>query len=74
MYLTIGTAGAKVGNNIIFATDHRSQKTITGEYGYGRVTVYNASALHFEFVEAGPSDNSNPGQVLDDVWIRRKRS
>ena len=74
MYLTIGTAGANVGTTIQTATDSRLDKTITGVYGYGRVTVYNASALHFEFVEAGPSDNSSLGQVLDDAWVLRYRS
>jgi Iron/zinc purple acid phosphatase-like protein C len=47
--------------NVIFQT-----------YGYGRVTIKNATTLHCEFIRAGyePNDPS-AGTVLDDVWIVR---
>ena len=74
IHLTIGTAGAKLRTKNIIYPNRWSQKSIMGEYGYGRVTVSNASMLHFEFVKAGPKDDNHTGQVLDDVWIARDRS
>lgn len=41
-------------------------------YGYGRLTVKNATALHFEFVQAS-FDANETGTVLDDIWILRDR-
>jgi len=51
-----------------------SKKVILQELGYGRMTVKNATALHFEFVKAG-SNATDPssGDVLDDIWILRDR-
>lgn len=41
-------------------------------FGYGRVTIQNATALHFEFIRAGYEPNDpQAGTVLDDVWIYR---
>jgi Iron/zinc purple acid phosphatase-like protein C len=48
--------------------------TIGQTYGYGRVTIKNATALHFEFVEAwNEMDSASSGDVLDEVWIFRGR-
>ena len=52
IYLTIGTAGALLRPNNTLNANSWSQKSIMGEYGYGRITVFNASAMHFEFVKA----------------------
>jgi Iron/zinc purple acid phosphatase-like protein C len=41
-------------------------------FGYGRVTIHNATALHFEFIRAGYEPNDpQAGTVLDEVWIVR---
>ena len=73
IHLTIGTAGTKLEKNRILS-QHWAERFILGEYGYGRVTVVNSSALYFEFVRAGSNSDNRTGQVLDDVWITRNRT
>jgi len=71
-YLTIGTAGTSLDRVTNYYTTWL-EKYVRGQYGYGRFTVHNASALHFEFVQAGPQGDPSTGQILDDVWITRNR-
>ena len=71
-HITIGTAGAHFDNTRLYET-HWSAKNIMGKYGYGRITAANnASALHFEFVQAGANDDDNAGTILDDVWLTKR--
>jgi hypothetical protein len=70
-HITIGTAGAHFDNTRLYET-HWSAKNIMGEYGYGRITAANASALHFEFVQAGADDDDNAGTILDDLWLTKR--
>jgi hypothetical protein len=70
-HITVGTAGAKLDHHIPFYNASWAARNIQGVYGYGRITIPNATALHFEFVRAGAQDDKAAGSVLDDVWIRK---
>jgi Iron/zinc purple acid phosphatase-like protein C len=72
MHITVGSAGAHLDDSYIYANGW-TKKVILGEYGYGRITVHNASALRFEFVKAGDVNDTTSGEVHDDVWIVRHR-
>ena len=74
IHLTIGTAGAHLDDaEIDIFVNSWTAAVILQEYGYGRMTVKNASALHFEFVKAGNETDPSAGDVLDDIWILRDR-
>ena len=83
MHITVGTGGANflIGEKPIVQT--WSAKFIQETYGYGRVTVVNASSMHFEFVMVAEAADGlvntavgapTTGQTLDDVWITRARN
>jgi len=72
-HIIVGTAGAYLDNSK-FYSNHWSVKNIQGEYGYGRITVANSTAMHFEFVKAGAEDDKTSGKVLDEVWITKTQS
>lgn len=72
IHITVGTAGASL-DLAPFYKSSWSRKHIVNTFGYGRVTVMNSTAIHFEFVKAGPKDDPGSGKVLDQVWIRRNR-
>eukprot|EP00934_Nitzschia_sp_Nitz4_P002306 Nitzschia sp. Nitz4//scaffold36_size144017//141374//142942//NITZ4_003121-RA/size144017-processed-gene-0.281-mRNA-1//-1//CDS//3329549561//2306//frame0 len=69
-HITVGSGGAMLDGMGYYGTNW-ADRTIREVYGYGRVTVVNATALHFEFVQAGPEDDNTTGTVLDHVWIYR---
>jgi hypothetical protein len=74
MHLTIGTAGAHLNDaDIGIFTNSWTDNVIVQTYGYGRMSVQNASVLHFEFIKAGNGTDPTAGDVLDDVWIFRER-
>jgi hypothetical protein len=64
-HITVGSGGAELDSIGLFDQDW-TESYIQG-YGYGRITVSNATALHFEFVSA------EDGLVLDDTWIRHQQ-
>lgn len=70
--LTIGSAGARLDETWLYPNSWTA-KFIQQEYGYGRITIMNATALHFEFVKVGDSDDATSGEVHDDFWIHRDR-
>ncbi|CAB9510615.1 Probable inactive purple acid phosphatase [Seminavis robusta] len=70
LHITVGSAGARMENNTVFDTVW-TKKYIPGVYGYGRVTVENATAMHFEFVQAGRNFEPWAGHVLDDAWLTK---
>jgi hypothetical protein len=72
MHITVGSAGAHLDDTFVYANGW-TKKVIMGEYGYGRITIRDATALHFEFVKAGDANDTTAGQVHDDVWIIRRR-
>lgn len=65
VYFTVGTGGHKLDTGPLLPprlTEH-SDNT---RFGVGRATVYNATAMHWEFVAVG-------GEIVDEAWIRRDR-
>ena len=72
IHITIGTAGAHLDVAELYPNKW-SAKFIQQEYGYGRVTVSNASTILFEFVRAGAADDDRSGEVLDSIVISRNR-
>uniref|UniRef100_K3WU61 Purple acid phosphatase n=1 Tax=Globisporangium ultimum (strain ATCC 200006 / CBS 805.95 / DAOM BR144) TaxID=431595 RepID=K3WU61_GLOUD len=61
VHIMVGSGGASVDDESYYSVDW--SRKVLQDYGYGRVHVYNASHLHFEFV----SDTSEA--VKDSVWI-----
>jgi acid phosphatase type 7 len=72
MHITIGSAGALLDDTFLYPNGW-TDKFIKQEFGYGRITVVNASAMLFEFVKAGDTNDTDAGEVHDDVWILRDR-
>ena len=72
MHITVGSAGAALDTPGLY-WNRWTERYIKGNYGYGRVTIANASALHFEFVKAGAANDTSAGETMDDVWIMRDR-
>jgi hypothetical protein len=60
--ILVGTGGAGYSTNVESAQPAWNEEYFF-EWGYGRITVYNASALQWQFVA-----DSN-GTVLDSAWI-----
>ena len=70
LHITVGTSGAQLRHGHLYPTIHWTEKFIKGVFGYGRITVANASALHLEFVRAGSNSTcDDAGTVLDETWI-----
>lgn len=72
IHITVGTAGAALADRDLYS-NHWTAKHIKQEYGYGRITVANATALRFQFVKAGDINDTSAGEIHDDVWILRDR-
>ena len=71
-HITVGSAGAQL-NTVGLYWNWWTAKSIRGVYGYGRISVANSTALHFEFVKAGDANDTTAGDTLDNVWIVRSR-
>ena len=65
-HITIGSGGARLE----VALHRRASWTAKAlrEFGYGRITIMNSTALHFEFVKVD-KDNSSSGMIDDEVWL-----
>jgi acid phosphatase type 7 len=72
MHITIGSAGAEFTLSDMYPNSW-TEKFVMGNYGYGRITVANATAMLFEYVKAGDEKDEKAGSVLDSVWIKRER-
>jgi hypothetical protein len=73
LHLTIGSAGARLDQTVLYSNSW-TDKFIPHEYGYGRISILNASALHFEFVKVDDKDdNTTNGEVRDEFWLHRYR-
>jgi hypothetical protein len=46
-----------------------SAKLIKQEYGYGKITVMNSTALSIR--QGGDQNHTSSGDIHDDVWIRQ---
>lgn len=73
VHITVGAAGARLRHGILYPNKW-TDKFIKGTYGYGRITIANATALHFEFVQAGDVEDPDAGNVLDEAWILKETS
>ena len=62
-HITIGTAGAQLDWAPLLRRSWG--RFYSAEWGYGRITVANSTALHFEFV------SDKDGSTRDSVWLRR---
>jgi acid phosphatase type 7 len=71
-HITTGTAGAQLDMAGLY-WNWWTAKYVKGHYGYGRITIMNSTALHFELVKAGDVNDTSAGDTLDDVWIIRHR-
>lgn len=75
IHITIGAAGAPLDSYYAATYDNEwTDLYLRGVYGYGRLTVANATAMHIEFIRHGEKGDPLAGEVLDDVWIHRDRS
>ena len=76
MHITIGTAGAHLNEAMsLYRRPVWTDQIIFQTYGYGRVTVANRSAIHFEFIKAGNEQHdTTAGTVLDDAYIIRNEN
>lgn len=63
-YITVGTAGADLTNATLLEQNWTAASLI--EWGYGKVTIFNASTLYFEFIA-----DDEVGTVKDYVWINK---
>jgi len=73
MHITVGTAGGWLDGEGLYANTW-TQKYIHTEYGFGRITVHNATVMQFELVRAGGIDEEGAGDTLDEVWLVRDRT
>jgi len=69
-HITVGTAGARLDYGYHLITGLKWTEKFLLEYGYGKVTVYNSSTIHWSFIS---SHGDYEGEKLDEVWIRRPR-
>ncbi|KAL7543835.1 hypothetical protein ACHAXR_013183 [Thalassiosira sp. AJA248-18] len=66
-YATVGTGGAPLGLALGKILPNEYTEFVDKEHwGVGRVSVFNESALQWEFVAVG-------GNVIDEVWLTRDR-
>jgi hypothetical protein len=72
MHICVGSAGAHLDMALLYPQQW-TEVFIEQEWGYGRITVQNASALHYEFVKAGADGDPSAGKIRDDVWLIRDR-
>lgn len=67
-HFTIGSAGGSADSVGLYNKDWDLH--FEDEYGYGRITIANSSAMHWEFVR-NKDDHIVP-TVVDDVWILKR--
>ena len=61
VHLTIGSAGAELDQYPLYDQDWTD--AFIQEWGYGRITVHNGTALQFEFV------SDDEGKIRDEFWV-----
>ena len=64
-HIIIGTAGMDENTEPYMKVDWSLFRRNHNSYGYGRVTVANRSALHFEYFV------NSENKVVDDVWLTK---
>ena len=66
-HITVGTAGAKLDKG--FMSDKKWTDSFMKEWGYGKLTVYNKTKIHWSFISA---HGENEGKVLDELWLTKE--
>merc|ERR1712232_1271382 len=69
-HFTIGSAGYTVDNAGLYDKDWNA--FYSNDYGYGRITVANSSAMHWEYIRN--KDNYEKMVVVDDVWVVKRKA
>lgn len=69
-HFTIGSAGFDADSSSVGLYDKDWLEVIQYNYGYGRITIENSTAMHWEFLR--DVDNDGKGDPVDDVWILKK--
>jgi hypothetical protein len=64
-HITVGTAGKSEDGEVYMKEDWSLFHRKDNPYGYGRVTVANRSALHFEYFV------NTDDKVDDEVWLTK---
>lgn len=72
MHITIGSAGADLDSEDLYSNTW-TDAFIKGKFGYGRITVANETSLLFEYIKAGNTSAEGTGEVMDSVWLTRRR-
>ena len=62
-HITVGTAGAELDDFPLLRRPWADY--YVAEWGYGKITVANATALKFEFIA------DSTGKVKDSTWLRK---
>ncbi len=73
MHITVGSAGASLDPVVPLLPVTWTETYIGQEFGYGRITVHNATVMRFDFVKAGPQSDVTAGEIHDTAWIVRQR-
>jgi len=71
-HITVGSAGAILDKALLYPQEW-TKKFVPLKYGYGRITVANATHMRYQWVMAGPNNDTEAGSIGDDVWIVRNR-
>jgi acid phosphatase type 7 len=69
-HFTIGSAGASVDKGSLMP-DKDWVEYFEQEYGYGRITIYNSTALFWEFIRNRASSGDNVPVAVDSKWIKK---
>jgi hypothetical protein len=75
IHITIGAAGAPLDDFYASVTTYDKPWTaryLPGVYGYGKLSG-NMTAMQFQFIRHGDEEKDGGGEVLDAVWIHRKK-
>ncbi len=66
-HIVVGTAGAKLDEGRKMHTNWT--ETFIKDWGYGKIVVYNSTAIHWSFIS---SHGENEGKTMDELWIKKE--
>jgi hypothetical protein len=69
-HYTVGSAGASLDGASLIDKDWVEH--FEDNYGFGRITIANSTAMHWEFIRN--KENDDAGAVVDEAWILKKSS
>lgn len=68
VHITIGNAGASVDSATLYDKDWND--VFDKNYGYGRITIVNSTAMHWEHVRN--KENHAAPVTVDELWIKKR--